>query len=149
MTTYNRFLAQFTRNRPQYMQKWGNEYFQLPPGLEQACKREPEAAGIFLGEQKGKRFRPSIALLDWIAHHTNRTCTTNAKGAWLFLCKRDILEESIIHSQVRKGPVIVKNEQHEVLGLGELRQEKQKKMVKNILDRGDFLRREPRRQTKN
>ena len=73
------------------------------------------------------------------------------KAAWLFICGRDVLRKSIVRVQ---GPgrketnTLVFNEFGECLGFGRIVENLRdsvvgnKIVVKNVLDIGDFLRRE-------
>jgi len=56
----------------------------------------------------------------------------------MFLCGRDAFADNIVKANVNSGLVLVQNEKDENLGLGILNE----KGIRNILDRGDFLRRE-------
>jgi ribosome biogenesis protein Nip4 len=71
------------------------------------------------------------------------------KTAWLFICGRDVFRKGIVavHGSLRKGDyALVINEFGECLGFGKitcrLDDEKATVALKNILDVGDFLRRE-------
>ena len=67
------------------------------------------------------------------------------KAEWLFLCGRDVFAKSVVKANVKSGRVIVCNKGKEVLGYGNIVGElgrKDKVFVKNLLDKGDFLRRE-------
>ena len=71
------------------------------------------------------------------------------KTAWLFICGRDVFRKGIIavNGSLRKGDyALVLNEFDECLGFGKitrrLDEERAKVVVRNILDIGDFLRRE-------
>ncbi len=73
------------------------------------------------------------------------------KTAWLFICGRDVFKQGILKlmGTKRKGDyTLVLNEHKECLGFGKIlhdihkEREANKVVVKNILDIGDFLRRE-------
>lgn len=101
------------------------------------------SAGIYLGEEN-KRLRPSPALLEHIAALTDEhKVVVDEKAAWLFLCGRDLFTKSIISRGVptRRGFVLVQNSRDENLGFG-LAKRRGNVAVKNLLDRGFFLRRE-------
>ena len=69
----------------------------------------------------------------------------NKKAEWLFLCGRDLFGSSIKRSDVKKGLVLVQNEKDENLGYGKITlplSNKDRIVVKNILDRGYYLRKE-------
>jgi ribosome biogenesis protein Nip4 len=67
------------------------------------------------------------------------------KAEWLFLCGRDVFGKSVVKANVNSGIALVVNSKKEVLGYGKITGElknKERVFVKNILDRGDYLRRE-------
>jgi len=108
----------------------GRKYFYMSKELKElkdSINLEPYSAGIFLGELKNNKFMPSIALLDILANYTDKKLFINEKGQTMFLYGKDVFPEN--------------NEKNEVLGYGELKKDK-KIILKHILDRGDFLRRE-------
>ncbi|PVX24180.1 MAG: hypothetical protein CW716_10620 [Candidatus Bathyarchaeum sp.] len=115
-------------------------------------------AGTYLGAVKGASFFPSFLLLAMIAETKANKIVVEKKTAWLFICGRDIFKKGILKDgNLKKGEfTLVLNEHNECLGFGKmvlnLRAEidLSKTAVKNILDIGDFLRREkrqPRRQS--
>jgi len=95
-------------------------------------------AGIFLGEIYKKKFKPSFILLDLINKHTDKKVQVNDKAAWLYVCGRDILDYDADFPD--RTIVLVTTEQDEVLGYGMFWDGPVS--VKNLLDRGDFLRKE-------
>ena len=103
--------------------------------------RETHSKGLFLGEDK-KGFKPSLALLEMIAKDSKRKAFLNEKGAWMFICGRDVFGESIEKSSVEEGLVLVQNDKDENLGYGKIWKKKGELFIKNILDKGDYLRRE-------
>jgi ribosome biogenesis protein Nip4 len=108
---------------------------------------------MYLGEIKDKKFAPTFTLLDMLKK-TNQYICVNKKAAWLYLCKRDILKDSIIikrgliedEVKMKKlkehGLFLVKDEENKILGLGKVKFIKSSWFVKNILDRGNYLRKE-------
>jgi ribosome biogenesis protein Nip4 len=152
MDSIEQFTRQFTDWTIPDTLKIGRCYYQAEPGLRELVsgieKRtgiQPNSAGLFLGEEVSRKFRPSIALLDMVGAKTDRWVIVDDKAEWLFLCGRDVFFGAVVRSNVRSGVAIVLNSKKEVLGYG-LVSEKAKKnediMIKNILDRGDYLRRE-------
>jgi ribosome biogenesis protein Nip4 len=101
----------------------------------------PESMGVFLGEITKKKFKPSLALLDLLAKHSDRKIFVDDKAEWLFLCKKDVFNESVTKCDVKTGLVLVQNKNDENLGYGKIVR-KGKVFVQNLMDRGDFLRRE-------
>ncbi len=108
--------------------------------LKNRIRDEPFAFGTFLGEINENKFKPSIALLDNISMLSDKKVFVNAKAEWLFLCGRDVFRQGIVKNNVNEGLVLVQNEKDENLGYGEF--SVGKVAIKNLLDRGDFLRRE-------
>ncbi len=113
--------------------------------LKNRAGREPFSIGLFLGEIKKNNFVPGTPLLDMISKMSDKKIFVNRKTAWLFLCGRDIFGRGIAKSNVNKGLALVQNEADENLGYGEIIADlgnKDKVVVKNLFDRGNFLRRE-------
>ncbi len=110
--------------------------FYLIPKIQQelikSIHEEPFSAGLLLGVQD-KLFRPTPALLERI--DTDAVINLDHKSAWLFVCGRDVFEESI-QNAMRKPVAIVKNHKGEVLGLAK----KTGNTYKNIFDIGKILR---------
>lgn len=125
-----------------------NSYFLASDELLMAKNKigqEPFSAGIFLGEIKKNNFIPSTNLLDMISVQTQKKIFVNRKTAWLFLCGRDIFGRGIVKSNVTKGIALIQNENDENLGYGEIINDlslKDKVVIKNLFDKGNFLRRE-------
>jgi ribosome biogenesis protein Nip4 len=129
-----------------------NRYYLLSKRLKQQAPKGFFYAGTYLGAVKGNSFFPSFLLLDMIAQKKSNKIVVDKKAAWLFICGRDIFKRGIIKEKnPKKGDhVLILNEYNECLGFGKmainLRAEidLNKVAVKNILDIGDFLRREKR-----
>ncbi len=115
--------------------KRGKAYYLYDEKLE--GYNDVVASGVFLGSMK-KHFVPSFPLLEMI--QTDKEAIVDKKAAWLFLCGRDMFKEGIKRLN-GKGLVLVKNELNEILGLGKV-VNKGNVVIKHVLDRGDFLRRE-------
>ncbi|MDP2750536.1 MAG: hypothetical protein Q8O89_06920 [Nanoarchaeota archaeon] len=131
----------------------GNSYYQCEGHLSRiknSVKIKPFAAGVFLGERFRSEFRPSVALLDIISKKSDKKIFVNKKGEWLFLCGRDIFGDSVVKADFNEEEeyVLVQNENDENLGYGVITADvkngrnKSKVVVKNLFDRGNFLRRE-------
>jgi len=137
------FVSKFTDEKLNGVLKIRRNYFQVSDELLEVKERingEPFSIGKFLGT--GKPFHPSTSLIDWLGKRADNYVIVDRKSAWLFMCGRDIFLNSIIKRTVKKGPVIVKNEAGEILGYGDL--VRRKIAVRNMLDKGDFIRREKR-----
>lgn len=100
------------------------------------------SAGDYLGTHRGKRFLPSLRLLELIAQTTQAKSIVRGKAAWLFLCGRDVLPTGIISLRASQNHTIVCDEQGNVLGYGRVEKQNNGFLIKNLLDKGDFLRRE-------
>ncbi len=135
------FTKKFTDEKLNNVIKLKRNFFQASGELlkiKDAIKQEPFAIGTYLGS--GKPFHPSTALLDWLGERTEKYVVVDHKAAWLFLCGRDLFAQSILEKNTDKGDVLVKNQLGEVLGYGVFTG--RKVAIKNLLDKGDFLRRE-------
>jgi ribosome biogenesis protein Nip4 len=104
---------------------------------------------MYLGKQRGRVFFPSFNLLAIIAKARGNEVIVDEKTEWLFICGRDIFKRGIISvtGSLRKGNyTLVLNSHRECLGFGEtlcdLSEARDGVAVKNVLDLGDFLRRE-------
>ena len=104
-----------------------------------------------MGKAKEGKFFPSFNLLGMLAKKEANRIILDKKAAWLFICGRDILRKSIVRVQ---GPgkkdtnTLVFNEFGECLGFGRIVEKLRDSVndngivVRNVLDIGDFLRRE-------
>jgi ribosome biogenesis protein Nip4 len=108
-------------------------------------------AGIFLGKARTGKFFPSFNLLSMIATHQANRVVVDKKAGWLFICGRDIFKKGILQTYgkiQRNCHVLVFNEFNECLGFGrvlagiEQQTDKNPLAIANVLDVGDFLRRE-------
>jgi ribosome biogenesis protein Nip4 len=129
-----------------------NRYYLLSKRLKQQAPKGFFYAGKYLGAVKGNSFFPSFLLLDMIAQKKSNKLVVDKKAAWLFICGRDIFKKGILkENNPKKGDhILILNEHDECFGFGKmainLRAEidLNKVAVNNILDIGDFLRREKR-----
>jgi len=144
MKTPNGFVEQFTNEKIDDI-RLNNDFFESNPDLEKISENifpVKNYPGAFLGEVKKNEFIPSIYLLEWISKRTDNKIFLNSKSEWFFLCKRDVFFENIIKNNSTKKIFLVQNEKDENLGFGKLMNHQGKRMIKNLIDRGDFLRRE-------
>jgi len=148
MKQIEEFIKNFAESKINGIAKIKSSYFLADKELleiKEKIKDEPFSAGLFLGESKNGKFAPSANILDMLSKISDRKIFVNKKTEWLFLCKRDIFGKGIVKSNAEKGLVLVQNERDENLGYGEIVDDFSKKdrvVVKNLLDRGNFLRRE-------
>jgi ribosome biogenesis protein Nip4 len=130
-----------------------NRYYLLSERVKKQIQQNFFYAGVYLGKLKGNVFFPSFLLLTIMAEGKGNKIVVDKKTAWLFICGRDIFKQGIINLKgtKRKGDYsLVLNEHDECLGFGKITRNVRKEteanevVVKNILDIGDFLRREKR-----
>lgn len=127
----------------------GDRYFLLNEVLTKLTRSDFYYAGTYLGKAKDDRFFPSFNLLAVLSRGKANKIMVDKKTAWLFICGRDIFRKGIlrVEGSKRKGDhTLVLNEYGECLGFGRIIRSLDEKeaqvVVKNILDAGDFLRRE-------
>lgn len=125
-------------------------YFLLDDRLKGLVADDFFYAGVYLGMVKNDVFLPSFNLLKIIAEKEGANKVfVDERSAWLFICGRDIFKRGItkIEGSRRKGDyTLVLNRHSECLGFGvilkDLDAAEKGVVVKNVLDIGDFLRRE-------
>ncbi len=94
----------------------------------------PYAVGTEVGTLL-EGFEPSIGLADVLFKYTGTKIVINEEGEKLFSYGRDVFAQNVVKGK-EKGDRIVVNENDEVLGFGFFDGE----MVKNIVDKGFYLR---------
>jgi ribosome biogenesis protein Nip4 len=144
----SRFGTSISLDETLIVKKHGR-YFLLNENLKPLASKDFFYAGTYLGKTKDTKFFPSFNLLDLVARKKANKIVVDKKTEWLFICGRDIFKQGITEAtgSTRKNDyVLILNSHGECLGYGRtLRNLNQKKggpAVKNILDIGDFLRRE-------
>jgi len=144
----NRFQTRISLNK-NLIAKRRDRYFLLNDSLKRLISEDFFYAGIYLGKTKKGKFFPSFNLLRLIAAKKGNKVIVDKKTEWLFICGRDIFRKGIaeVVGSKRKGDyTLVLNRHGECLGFGKtlcnLDKAKGKVVIKNILDLGDFLRRE-------
>ncbi len=146
MKDFDSFVKIFTDQLVDDVRKIKRRYYLVDEDTSRLAEkldsdRTPHMMGLILGEKK-KDFRPSLALLDILSKLSERKVFISEKAEWLFLCGRDVFAESIKKANVNRGLVLVQNSKDENLGYGLITGKKEHLSVKNILDKGDYLRRE-------
>ena len=134
-----------------------NRHYLLSENLKKQIQQDFFYAGVYLGKLKGTTFFPCFLLLTMMAESKANKVVVDKKTAWLFICGRDIFKQGILEANVsRKGDyALVLNEHNECLGFGKIsrnilkEQDAKRVVVKNLLDIGDFLRRERQRSSKH
>jgi ribosome biogenesis protein Nip4 len=126
-----------------------NRYYFLNPSLHRLAVSDFYYAGLYLGKVKNRVFFPSFNFLNMLADLAVNKIVLDRKAAWLFTCGRDVFQTGILKvmGSKRKGDAtLVLNEFGECLGFGKiiggLNGIGDKVVVENVLDVGDFLRRE-------
>jgi len=129
--------------------KKGNRYYLLNEDMKGFIREDFLYAGAYLGETRGGRFMPSFMLLAMIAETARNKTYVDGKTAWLFICGRDIFRRGITKmtgATGRNNCTLVMNKFDECLGFGcvlaDLNGKAGTVAVKNVVDIGDFLRRE-------
>lgn len=133
--------------------KIGRNYYLANAELQDVrskINRDVFSLGIFLGQDSGKLFDPSPALIDIISKMPDagkKKIFVNEKAETMFLYGRNILEESISRNpnNITEGLVLIHNENDENLGFGIFQRQGEQVIVKNLLDKGFYLRKEAKR----
>ena len=143
------FISRFTDHKIDESKiiKSGRNYFYVSSQLKELkdnIGKDMFSLGIFVGEEKNE-FMPSPGAIDIISKlpgSEKRKIFINKKAEWLFLCGRNILEQSVIKNpnNLHEGIVLVQNESDENLGYGIFKQEGKDLIIKHILDKGAYLR---------
>ena len=126
-------------------------YYLLNRRLKTILQSDFYYAGLYLGKIKNGMFFPSFNLLSLLVSAAANKIVVDQKAAWLFICGRDVFRAGIVKvmGSKRKGDAtLVINEFGECLGFGKILEDlgasEGKIAVENVLDVGDFLRRESR-----
>jgi len=126
-----------------------NRHYLVGSRLTRLLRQDFYYCGIYLGKTRETRFFPGFGLLNMISKTNANRIVVDAKSAWLFICGRDVFKTGIMQasgSEKKGAHVLVLNEHGECLGFGKilhnLDSATAQVVVKNILDVGDFLRRE-------
>lgn len=133
-----------------------NRYFLISENLRGMIMNDFFYAGVYLGKSEKNKFLPSFNLLRMITlKETNKTIV-DKKTEWLFICGRDIFQKGIVKilgSKRKNDYTLIINKYGECLGFGRMLGDleigarsltNEDVAIKNILDLGDFLRREKR-----
>ncbi len=155
MRPYEVFVSRFGAKvafNSQFILEKSQRYYLLNPRLKKVGQEDFFYAGLYLGKVgKNGVFFPSFNLLNMLVDVAANKIVVDQKAAWLFICGRDVFRTGIVKvmGSKRKGDAaLVLNEFGECLGFGTimdgLNGSDSKVAVKNVLDIGDFLRREAR-----
>ena len=155
MKHYETFAARFGGKivfNNQFIAEKNQRFYLLNSRIKPLAKGDFYSAGLYLGKigRKGGFF-PSFNLLNMLVDAVANKVMINRKAAWLFICGRDVFASGIVKvmgSKRRGDATLVLNETGECLGFGQLTgvlQGAEEIAVQNVLDLGDFLRRERRK----
>jgi len=146
----SRFNAQIYLDTNSVIKKMPR-YFLLNEALKPLVQKDFFYAGTYLGKVKNGVFFPSFILLAMIAEGKANKLVVDDKTAWLFVCGRDVFKRGIlkVSGSIKKGDyTLIVNRHGECLGFGRIlckldeEIDKNRVVVKNVSDIGDFLRRE-------
>ena len=147
MNAVQQFAGNFTGKKIDSLMQ-GKEFYEAPKeyfeheSLSRSINKK--SPGIILGKLRNEAFIPSLYFLEKLSAMTKNKVFINTKAEWLFLCGRDVFVEHITKKGDIKKIFLVQNEKDENLGYGKMMNLNGQKVIKNLLDRGDFLRRERR-----
>ena len=155
LSLFKRFTQQFSNAEVSNIHKIGRNYFLVTDDvweLREKITRDPFAMSIYLGQEKN-HFIPSPAAVDMVSRlegSDRKKIFINKKAEWLFLCGRNVLQDSILKNpnNVKEGLVLVQNETGENLGYGIFQQQGKDLVIKNLLDKGQYLRVEEKKKKK-
>ena len=147
----SRFGAKIAFNS-QFILEKNQRFYLLNPRLNKVGQEDFFYAGLYLGKVgKTGAFFPSFDLLNLLVDVAANKIVVDSKAAWLFICGRDIFRSGIVKvmgSKHKGDAALVLNEFGECLGFGtvtaNLNEPEGNVAIKNVLDLGDFLRRESR-----
>ncbi len=145
MDIVNNYSSQFSEKEVEHIFRIRKKYFEAPLhliGVKDKISLEPYSIGLPIGEDTKKGFKPSLYLLEKLSESSKNKVFVNEKAEWLFLCRRDALERSILKDESENDVFLVQNERDENLGVGRKARQGKSFIVKNVFERGDFLGRE-------
>lgn len=153
MKPYESFASRFGGNikfNPEFVLERNQRFYLLNPQLKR-LQGSFYYAGLYIGKMKNGVFFPSFNLLSMLVDVVANKVVVDRKAAWLFICGRDIFGSGIVKvmgSKLKGDATLVLNEYGECLGFGKITGDlagpSERVAVKNVLDLGDFLRREIR-----
>lgn len=149
--SYEQFLELFYEETPQDIMKDvvsdKKKYYYDPKGNLEWCKKQgidPVSVGRYLGEQK-RTFRPSPFGVELASKNSNKGVVLDEKGAWLFVCGRDIFARAIVGGEPEKGTAaFLYDLDNNLLGYGvwvvHTLKQKNQPAIMNKTDKGLYLR---------
>ena len=125
--------------------KLNNKRFLLQPDLTELILQKDKLvyAGKLLGRDR-KFFQPSTIILSELGKEEAASKVYLGRDtAWLFICGKDVFEENIqgVDGELQLGSYYLVMFEDECLGYGQFIESGDIKVIKNLFDIGDFLRR--------
>jgi ribosome biogenesis protein Nip4 len=154
MKPMNDFISRFDTRlnlEERLIVKKQNRFFLVNDTLRPQVKKDFFYVGAYLGKVKGGIFFPSFILLAMMAETKANKTVVDKKTSWLFICGRDVFKRGILNMTGSKSNgdyTLVLNQCGECIGFGKIlrniheEKDKNKVIVKNISNIGDFLKRE-------
>lgn len=146
------FASQFGARvdlNPESIIEKNQSYYLLNTRVKKIMRSDFFYSGLYLGTVKDGVFFPSFNLLNMLLDVAINKVFLNRKAAWLFICGRDVFKKGItkVYGSQNKGDyTLVLNEFGECLGFGRVSEkltiQADRVVINNLLDVGDFLRRE-------
>lgn len=126
--------------------KLNNKRFLMHPDLGELILQKDKLvyAGKLMGRDR-KFFQPSSIILSELGQEeTTSKVHLGRDTAWLFICGKDVFEENIqsVDGELQLGSYYLVMFEGECLGYGQFIESGDIKVIKNLFDIGDFLRRE-------
>jgi len=144
MRLLRKFLSQVgSKYRPEELLNINNKRFTEP--VEVKLLRERMVYnGLYLGQDK-RWFVPSSLLLQKLAkEEASKKAYVDRDAAWLFVVGKDIFEENVqrFEGDVKPGRYCLVMFGDDCIGYGRFETSGDRRVIKNMFDVGDFLRRE-------
>ncbi|MDI6737316.1 MAG: hypothetical protein QME12_02250 [Nanoarchaeota archaeon] len=146
---FKTFVSKFAGIAIEYI-RIGNKYFLAEASLVELSKKlncKIESIGLFLGEEKDGKFSPGPALLEILAKVSGEKAFVNYIGEIDFLYGRGLKKRHITSftGGSKEGFFkLIQNEHDENIGYGKISKEldSENAEIANMLDKGDYIRRE-------
>jgi ribosome biogenesis protein Nip4 len=144
MRLLKRFLSQI-ESHYQPEEIWKSNNLRFTDSIEIVFPRDNVVYnGYYLGQNK-KWFQPSSLLLQKLgAEEGTRKAYIGRDAAWLFVVGKDVFEENVqaFTDNVKLGNYCLVMFRTECIGYGRYETSGNRKVIMNVFDLGDFLRRE-------
>ncbi|RME54641.1 hypothetical protein D6777_03135 [Candidatus Woesearchaeota archaeon] len=141
------FVAKFTSKEIMY-EKIGDSYYLIDKAITNINFPYPLVfKGLCLGELRKDKFYPSLALLDVLAKFSNEKVYVKDIGEMDFVYGKNLRKRHIVkvEGSTKKGFLkLIMNMKNECLGYGKVVNDFSSEgvVIRNVLDKGDYLRRE-------